>query len=285
MNTVDLAGIVLRATLILVGALALATLLRRHAGSTRHALWTVTTLLLLALPLLQGRFAVLPSEWSWLTNPREMESAVIVPAHAGATGDASLIEAATQVNDALVPLTGAVSSSPGRNAAHLLGGAWLLGLMGFLAPVLLGVVRARRLIRDAVPVDDARLLARFAAVRREVGVRREVHLAMAPNIRTPMTGGIVASVVLLPADAATWSDECVTTVFRHELVHVRRADAIRQLASRLSVALYWFHPLAWRAARHASLAREQACDEAVLRLGARPSQYARHLLHFADAGG
>src|SRR5207245_1945940 len=47
--------------------------------------------------------------------------------------------------------------------------------------------------------------------------------------------------------------------------------------------LYWFHPLVWIAARQSSVAREQACDEAVLALGTRPSAYAQVLLDLADS--
>src|SRR5262249_2146961 len=71
-------------------------------------------------------------------------------------------------------------------------------------------------------------------------------------------------------------------VLAHELSHIAGRDPLRHLAARLAVACYWFHPLAWIAARQSSLAREQACDEAVLALGIRPSEYARVLLDLAD---
>jgi predicted nucleic acid-binding Zn-ribbon protein len=58
---------------------------------------------------------------------------------------------------------------------------------------------------------------------------------------------------------------------------------LRHVAARLAVALYWFHPLAWLSARQAVVAREQACDEAVLALGTRPSAYARVLLELAES--
>ncbi len=47
--------------------------------------------------------------------------------------------------------------------------------------------------------------------------------------------------------------------------------------------LHWFNPLVWLAARRFQIAREQACDEGVIALGARPSEYARHLLEIARA--
>ena len=65
------------------------------------------------------------------------------------------------------------------------------------------------------------------------------------------------------------------------MIHVRRRDVLRQLMARAVLALYWFHPLSWVAARLAAIASEEACDEEVLALGTRPSQYATHLLSLA----
>jgi HEAT repeat protein len=67
----------------------------------------------------------------------------------------------------------------------------------------------------------------------------------------------------------------------HELAHIRRADCRAQLVTQLACALYWFNPLIWIAARHLRSERERACDDAVLRAGARPSTYASHLLDIA----
>ena len=67
----------------------------------------------------------------------------------------------------------------------------------------------------------------------------------------------------------------------HEMIHVRRRDVLRQLMARFVLALYWFHPLSWVAARLAAIASEEACDQEVLTLGTRPSVYAGHLLALA----
>ena len=67
----------------------------------------------------------------------------------------------------------------------------------------------------------------------------------------------------------------------HEMTHVCRRDVLRQFMARVVVAIYWIHPLTWLAARFAAVAREEACDEKVLALGTRPSDYATHLLALA----
>ena len=81
----------------------------------------------------------------------------------------------------------------------------------------------------------------------------------------------------------TGATEQRDVVLAHEIAHLAGHDPLRHVAARLAVAFYWFHPLAWMAARQAAAAREQACDEAVLALGTRPSAYARVLLELAES--
>jgi HEAT repeat protein len=50
------------------------------------------------------------------------------------------------------------------------------------------------------------------------------------------------------------------------------------MLSRVACVLYWFHPLVWTAARRLRAESERACDDLALLFGARPSEYAEHLL-------
>ena len=65
----------------------------------------------------------------------------------------------------------------------------------------------------------------------------------------------------------------------HELVHLRRGDLWLGCVPALAERLFFFHPLAHVAAREDPLAREAACDAAVLRaMDATPQDYGRLLL-------
>ncbi|HYV97230.1 MAG TPA: M56 family metallopeptidase, partial [Gemmatimonadaceae bacterium] len=116
-----------------------------------------------------------------------------------------------------------------------------------------------------------------------LGMTRRVRVLASPHVTMPMAGGILLPTVLVPADATDWSGEQRDIVLAHEIAHLAHADPLRHVAARIAVAIYWFHPLVWLAARNASVAREAACDDAVLQLGIRPSSYARVLLDFAGA--
>ena len=125
------------------------------------------------------------------------------------------------------------------------------------------------------------ILALVDAVRSELGLRRSLRLLISDERIMPMTWGWRRPMVLLPADAMEWDMERLRIVLRHELAHVKRWDCLTQSVANLVRAFYWFNPLVWLAARQMCLERERACDDLVLSAGARPSEYAGHLLEIA----
>ena len=158
---------------------------------------------------------------------------------------------------------------------------WAIGCLGGLVSLAVGHLRFRTLVRRAHPIDDPLWIRDLRAVGSRLGLSRDVRLLVSETAGTPMTGGFRKPVILLPASSATWETERRTVVLMHEVVHVRRRDALRQLLSGIVLSLYWFHPLSWVASRLAAASREEACDERVLELGSRPSEYARHLMSLA----
>lgn len=158
---------------------------------------------------------------------------------------------------------------------------WAIGCLGGLVSLAAGHLRFHALVRRARPLRDPHWIGDMRAVGSRLGLRRDVRLLVSEAAGTPMTGGFRNPVILLPASAATWEPARRTVVLMHEVVHVRRGDALRQLLSGIVLALYWFHPLSWVAFRMAAASREEACDERVLELGSRPSEYARHLMSLA----
>lgn len=279
-----LLALALRSTAILAVALGLGALLRRAGAGARHRLLTLAALGLLLLPALPG---VLP-RWElgfmprWMETPRG-QTAVRPPGAASATTapvDQSVPAATPRPPRAAGPDRSVASF--GTSVATAAVGVWLIGVVASLLGLARALRREKQLLAASRPLAGP-WLETLAEVRRSIDVPGDVRLLTSEEIETPLTGGWRRPAVLLPPSATLWPDERRQVVVRHELVHVLRFDTLRHLAWRLVVVLYWFHPLARLAARQARVVSEQACDEAVLDLGTRPSTYARHLLEIAES--
>jgi TonB family protein len=156
---------------------------------------------------------------------------------------------------------------------------YLAGLLMVAGRFLAGAVRTGRIVRQsrvaayAQPMSDR--------MRRDLGIRRPVRALESPDATVPMTWGTLRPVVMLPEGARDWPAARLHAVVLHELIHVQRLDLLAQVAAQAACCLYWFHPLAWLAARQLRKERECACDDAVLSGGVTAPDYAGHLLELA----
>jgi TonB family protein len=100
-------------------------------------------------------------------------------------------------------------------------------------------------------------------------------------VPVPLAWGLWRPVVLLPLDARTWPEERLRSAILHEETHIQRHDLWTQALAQAACCLYWFHPVVWLAARELRRERESACDDAVLRSGLAPTEYAGHLMEMA----
>jgi len=85
-------------------------------------------------------------------------------------------------------------------------------------------------------------------------------------------------VIVLPGSAIRWSARRLDMVLSHELAHVHRHDNVTGAIAWLTVAIYWFNPLVWLAARKLRAEQERACDDHVLGRGISAPEYAQQLL-------
>ncbi len=290
-------ALALRSTIVLAVALALSSALRGRRAAARHRLLTFACVSLLALPLL-GRVLPrwelpLPSTALDRSAGPALESAGI-PAAVAIPRGAGLLAPTPAVSREVSPVGAGVDASrprvdalaAARDLARSTGVAvattWALGSTLSLLGLATALRRERRLRARSQALGGA-WAGLLDELRSTIGVSRAVQLLVCPAAEEPMTVGWRRPCVLVPASAEAWSDERRRVVLQHELVHVLRGDSLRTLLWRAVTALYWFNPLARIAEREARAVREQACDEAVMRLGTRPSAYARHLLEIAEA--
>jgi beta-lactamase regulating signal transducer with metallopeptidase domain len=172
----------------------------------------------------------------------------------------------------------------GLGSGWLCGGLavlWLLGVGVYSFQAYTGYRASLRLARSAEPVRDRQWLELLEQVQSSLRVPARVELCESDGALTPMVSGVFRPRVLLPREGNRWPLALRRHVLIHELAHVKRHDLPLQLLGRLTTALYWFHPLAWYGLRRMQVEREIACDDYVLTVVERPSDYAAQLLEFA----
>jgi beta-lactamase regulating signal transducer with metallopeptidase domain len=280
---------------VLALALLMCLVLHRSSATLRTRLLAVAFLIALALPLVMTRL------------PRPMRILQVEDAppslQAGAGGNGTRLlrhqAAGPSVADGTADRHSASPSHARLGILPILLATALAAI--WLAVTLLGLhrlvrahLRARQLVRAAMPIQNHGLLDLHTRLCREHGRHGPVPLLCSPELSGPLTVGLLRSHILLPRAAESWPigkhvNEAAEAVLRHEITHAVRRDNLVNLVASLVTVLQWFDPLVWLALARLRREAELACDDAVLRGGVRPSVYARVLLSHArrpvaDAG-
>lgn len=251
-----------RGGLAIVGSGIAAWLLRNRPAAVRAAIWRAAMVALLWIPIVG---AIAP-RWSIPVLPAPRSATVEV---VGAPADVpTLAMTAAPTKSSSAPSTATVWFAVWALGA-LLAGVRLVASHASLARVL-------RSARSLEGMDDECRVAERAA-----GMRTCVAYRVSPTVQVPLACGWLRPAVLVPEGFTEWRREVRHCVLVHELSHLRRNDPLWHAVAGLVRVAHWYHPLAWWALRRLRDASEQACDEAVLRSGERPSRYAETLLRIA----
>jgi hypothetical protein len=245
-----LAESAVRVTVLAAGVAVLLKVLRIRSPRTAHHVWAGVALVMLVLPAIvawgpKAMIPLLPESRPFITGTPPPSDPVV------------------ESDVAQAPPTAIAERSPRLPNRELVAVVlYASGVVLLLLRLGVGFRHARTLARDATLVDG-----------------RLAH----PRCITPVTVGLLAPVVILPPDWATWTEPELTAVLAHEEEHVRRRDPLIAFITLLNRALFWFHPLAWWLQREVSTLAEQACDAVVISQGHDADVYSGSLLRFAKS--
>ena len=91
--------------------------------------------------------------------------------------------------------------------------------------------------------------------------------------------GVFRPFLLLPTGLSEHlTPQQFQAIVAHELCHVTRRDNLSSAIHMVVEALFWFHPAVWWIQARLLEERERACDEAVLRMGSDPQDYAQGIV-------
>ncbi len=286
-----IADAVLKAS-ILLGAAGIACFtLRRASASVRHLIWTLALAGSIAVPALslalpRWRVNVVPMPAAFDAAPQDQPAAD----RTAPPRTSSRRAAAATVTPSASAAPQTVGSAPGRSISRWAAGLrwetlalalWLAGFLIVGARLAIGLVAVQWMSRRMAVVGHAAWLPLARRLASDLGIAGPVRFLRSARATMPMAWGLVRPTVLMPAGADNWPADRLRIVLLHELAHVRRRDCLTHLLAQAACAVYWFHPLAWLAARRARAERERACDDLVLAAGTRGSDYAEELLQIA----
>ena len=286
MNVLDssLTALLVKTTLLLVAVLAAHLVLKKSSAATRHLVLTLAICALFALPLLAlsmpvWQLEVLPQT---VAKPIAASTPVAVEDEwaAGAVGSSS---PAIRSPSPVAHKTDVAAVAPAWriDPSRAIYGAWALGTALVLARLLVGLLRMRGIVHSGNELTDPALLRILDECREALNLRARPRLVASARVEVPLVMGWLRPVLVVPTEFTAWDDDRVRAVLLHELGHLKRNDWPVLVLGRVVAAVYWFHPLAWCVERCARRECERACDDLVVSSGARPSDYAGHLLSIA----
>ena len=259
-----------------VTGLALLAAMRRSSAANRHAVVAATFAALLLLPFTK----LAPPLWSLAPEAEEPRPPVVVRVPLPDTMRKTVEKHAASPAGIAASVSNTPVLSPHARLVipwkTLVVAVWFAGAALLLARRALISLRLRFAVRQSRALENPRLAALARQLAEPAGASAEIRAS--DLCRVPLAAGVLRPVVLLPVEAAGWSDELICSALRHELGHIRRRDCVTRLVADVVCALHWLNPLVWLAARRLRLAQEQACDDVVLISGARAEDYAGQLV-------
>lgn len=271
-----------------LGFLGLA-LLRRRSASTRYFCWLLIFLALPLVPLgpLSGSRWHLPLPV--LPSPTAAAAAALPPSSSGVAAPAiETIQKPVRSLAEPAPFNKKAGRSPQKPELErstvptppltLLALIWLIGAGLMLAWYGLGHL----LMWHAGRRGDPRGLERWATRMANLAAGRATpRIRVCTSVDAPMLWGFFRPLLLLPAQARSWSEDHIHMTLTHELYHLRRHDHRINALVQVVVALHWFNPLVYMARKRLAFEQERSCDDAVIRSGVAPHAYAELLLSLA----
>jgi beta-lactamase regulating signal transducer with metallopeptidase domain len=272
---------------ILAFVFAMTALWRRSTAAGRHLAWTMAFVCLLCLPVFVRCLPVwnapmwivpaalnnkLPDSLSFILENQPGSESKASPA---ASGSQPGTPPSSDISRQTAPVNYVVKW--GDIAVVV----WFAGAVIGLACLLMVQIRLGQIAGRMRACENREWLELIEQQRIQYHIRRPVKLLVSEKSASPMTWGFWRPIIALPAESREWPEERLHVVLRHELAHVKRWDCLTQEIASVVCALYWFNPLTWLAAGRMRAEREKACDDFVLNAGARPSEYAGHLVEIA----
>jgi beta-lactamase regulating signal transducer with metallopeptidase domain len=290
------ANALIQATAVILAAWLLARLGSRWNAAWRYSIYLAAILCVLATPALAWIMQQSGIGLMTLEPPVPTASTGLLPTDVPESGpremsaplEAAAVDTGSEPEGIQQPVRSEPPSWPSLpDTLRAAGGAamvvWLAGVALLLARWCHGLHLTARLRRTAQPLDPSTAAGLLRQVRRALGADRLPPMAVSARLERPVMVGLMHPLVIVPEDVLqTFAEPELVDILVHECAHVVCRHQLISLVQRVAGMLFWPHPLMhvlnWELAR----AREEVCDNYVLRQG-DASRYARALFELCQS--
>lgn len=198
-------------------------------------------------------------------SARDSTDAPATAPHAALTAPASRIRPLPQVTELSAHQPDSLTQLAGWLAP-----AWLTGVCMLSFRWVVALQKTRRLALTSRE-GPAELSDRLTDSCRNWCGLENLQLLVSDAIRTPMVVGIFRAAIIVPAALISQlSPDQWDAVLVHELMHIRRRDAVTNLVQIFVETIFFYHPMVWAVGRQVRLARECCCDQMAIERTGKP---------------
>lgn len=146
---------------------------------------------------------------------------------------------------------------------------FIVWLVGFLAVMVFKIgshIKFRNyILENSSQITDRNIIdIWYDELERARLHKTDYPLLKSNAVKTPISIGIFKSKIFVVLPKKLYSDDDLRLIFRHEIVHIGRADSLSKFYHIFCIAVCWFNPLMWFAMRKSADDIELSCDETVL---------------------
>ncbi len=169
------------------------------------------------------------------------------------------------------------------SASLIFGILWILGLIFTLGRFVMAIIYTYWIGYKALEVIDPDIIGIKSQLTKIMAITEEISIRVTDKVTGVFTYGFIKPVIIWPtALLNNLSEDEVTMILAHELMHIKRQDYIVKVILSLINTFLYYHPFIWWANKVIDNEREYDCDMSAIRICSTQSQYAHTLIKLQE---
>ncbi|WDV44821.1 M56 family metallopeptidase [Clostridiaceae bacterium M8S5] len=158
---------------------------------------------------------------------------------------------------------------------------WLIVMILFILYFLINFIKSYQKIRVAVPIQTNDFITRWIEQQK---LYRKLQIMTSDIISTPIAYGFIHPKIILPKGIDYTDIRQLEYILSHELIHIKRFDALWKIGAVIALCIHWFNPMVWLLYILLNRDIEMSCDEKVISIYGEDvkSDYALSILNLAE---